>query len=450
MKLVISRRTFIKGGAAITLPTLIPASAFGANERLTVGVIGTGGRSEFLLRIVRDTKLNIAAICDVDTQRIRRIREMHPDLGAACVQYSDYRELLDTRNDVDAVIVATPDHWHTVICKHAIETGKHIYCEKPLTRTVAEARELRQLAHAHTNLITQTGNQGTSSIPYRRSVDILRSGLIGSVRDVVGALKYQANAITAPVGADPIPEELNWDFWCGPSSLRDYKKGIYHPFKWRHWYDFGGGVLSDFGSHIFPVAMEGLQLGDSERIDIKGEGLGMDGIPIWAQVNWHYPVRGTLPPVTLQFCFGKGHGTPPEKMVAPLKETFGAMRDGIMLFGDKGTLFLGPWNSEAYIKFNDEPKFKGIANHPAVKAVPELLPKPPVGGHVQAWVDGIRTGKQTYSSFDFGARLAELANLGVVACRTGNGFNWDGAKMMADDAQAMKFISQQNRKCNWL
>lgn len=433
----------------LSLAGLTPSIGFGEEKvRLGIGCIGMGGQMDGLIRWANNVGGRIDAICDVDTEQMKKMKETRPEICGNSRVYADYRELLKNEKEIVGVIIATPDHWHAPIIKCAMAAGKHVYCEKPLTHTVSEAREIRELARNRPSLITQTGNQGTSCVTHRRAVDLLLSGALGQVREVIVSMDYAGNAISAATVADPIPEGLNWDFWCGPSVCHAYKTKIYHPFHWRRWNDYGGGVLADFGSHILPTAVVGLKLVDPLRVDVEGEGLGMDGIPTLAQVSWSFPKRGDLEPLTLRYLLGRNGGEPPAKMSEPLKKTFGQMRNGIMFFGEKGTLNMGPWNEDAYLCMNNEEKFMGLQKHPLMETIPNVMPKPT--GHMNDWIDGIKSGTQTYASFELGSRLSEICNLGLVACLSKTGFDWNAQSMTTGNPAADAFVKPPVRACGWL
>ena len=271
----LSRRQFVGSAAAlgIGVPTILPSHVLAgasANERLTFACIGMGGQMRgYLIPELAKIDQEIVAICDVD-QRQRDSALQIKGLTKARA-YHDYRELLDKETGVDAVVIGTPDHWHVPICQAALESGKHVYCEKPLAHSVAECRDLERLAKNHPQLATQTGNQGCSTEGFRRSFEVIRSGLLGNITEVHvwHPAHSWPNGVDRPEKGDPIPAGLDWDFWLGTAPARHYNDGIYHPAKWRGWYDFGGGSLADFCCHGFQLAYRALDLGaaDPDRGD---------------------------------------------------------------------------------------------------------------------------------------------------------------------------------------
>jgi hypothetical protein len=252
----------------------------------------------------------------------------------------DYRKLLESEKSVDAVVVAAPDHWHARICQAAIEAGKHVYCEKPLTHSLAESRLIRELSRK-AKVVTQTGNQGSAATPLRRGIEVIQAGVLGQVRQVHAWHPPHGwpCGIDRPSGRDAPPAVFDWGFWIGPAPMRPYKSDIYHPIKWRGWYDFGGGSVADFCCHAFNLPVRALNLTYPEKIEISGTGMGKESFPT-----------------------------------------------GCLIVGDKGTLSAGLWNDECTLKLKDEPKFRGVMNHHAVRA------KRRPGGGDQALRNSARRG----------------------------------------------------------
>ena len=239
MTLQCSRRRFVQSAAAVGIgvPTILPSRVLAApspNERLSFACIGMGGQMRnYLVPELGKIDQQIVAICDVDQRQVDSAVKAKGLTQART--YHDYRELLEKETGVDAVIVATPDHWHVSICQAALESGKHVYCEKPLAHSVAECRSLEQLAKHHPQLATQTGNQGCSTEGFRRSFEVIQSGLLGEITEV--HVWHPAhgwpNGVDRPASSDPIPKGLDWDFWLGSAPARPYKDAIYHPAQWR-------------------------------------------------------------------------------------------------------------------------------------------------------------------------------------------------------------------------
>jgi predicted dehydrogenase len=445
----LSRRHFLSTtGCAISVPLLLPTGIRGApaNEKLNIGFIGMGGRIQGLVKHLLGKGHNAAAFCDVDLPRTDAAKGRFKAPQARA--YRDYRELFDKEKSLDAVVISTPDHWHAPIIKRAFEAGTHIFCEKPLTHTVAEAREMRELARK-SKVITQTGNQGSASANLRRSIELIEAGLFGQITDVhIWHCPHPWPGDTRNLDqADPVPEGFDWDFWCGPSRMRPYKKGVYHPFKWRGWFDYGNGFVGDFCCHAFNMPVRALKLEYANRIEVTGTKLGHDCCPASSRIRYRFPARGKLGPVTIHVYDG---GMYPENgELDVLLPTFGKRpRVGCLLIGEKGHLSAGLWNTECYVKLTGEKKFLHAGKHEAAKAVPESIPRSP--GHMEDWVNAIYSKAETYSSFDFGGQLTEIGLSGNVALRMQRDIDWDGPNMRVPGApEADRYIRKKNR-AKWL
>ncbi len=389
----------------------------------------------------------IVAICDLDEKQIALAHD-RGDNAVGAKPYGDYRKLLDDAASFDAVIVATPDHWHAPLCKAFIKAGKHVYCEKPLTRTLAEARELRELVRANPKVITQLGNQGSADSSLRRSVELIRAGALGQVTAVHAWLSNSGPGASRPAGEDPIPVGFNWDFWCGPSPYRPYKSGVYHPFNWRNWFDFGGGPLADFTCHIFNTALRSLDLTYATKIETTGEELGKESYAHSTHLQMHFPARKQLDSgrdlVPLIVHWYDGGRLPDDEL---LKDLHGAKtkrpEHGCLFVGEKGVIFTNPWNSDVVIKLQDETAFQDINHHEATKAVPITLARNV--GHMQEWVNAIKGQGKTSSDFDFGGHLTEIGLAGVLAVRVGHEIEWDGVAQKANSPEAKAFVTPQYR-----
>lgn len=441
-----TRRSFLAGASKITLaaavtPMVVPSSVLGADppsDRLNVACIGMGQRMSVLVRNLDARKQNIVAVCDVDANRTGRKKAK---------SYKDYRKLLENAKAFDAVAVGTPDHWHAKICTAAMQAGKHVFCEKPLAHTVAEARALGELAKK-TKVVTQTGNQGSASTNFRRSIELIQAGVPGQIKEIhIWHPKHGwPSGVDRPAGEDKLPSGFDWDFWIGPAPMRPYKTGIYHPRKWRGWYDFGGGSIADFCCHSFSMPVKALGLEYPERIEVSGKGLGKESFAESCTVKFHFPAKGKRGPVTINFY--TGGDMPPQEAMAGMKETFnGPGRTGALVIGDKGTIRAGLWNNQCYLKMKDEKKFLGGFKHPAGKDVPLSIPR--AGGHVEEWIDACmgKNNVKTFSPFEFGAHVTEIGCTGIVALRMQRNIEWDGKAMKVKGApKAEALINPKPRK----
>jgi len=289
-----NRRSFLKtatlaGGAVVFgVPTLLRGQNL--NSKLNIAVIGAGGKG------ASDTDCcsgeNIYALCDVDTRNCAKTLEKYPQAKF----YRDFRVMFDEIGKrIDAVDCATPDHLHAIAESHAMRLGKHVYGQKPLTQTIYEARYLRDLAH-ETGVVTQMGNQGSASDGLRRGVECIQAGIIGQVHEahIWTNRPVWPQGMARPDGSDPVPDTLDWDIWLGPAPARPYKAGIYLPFKWRGWLDFGTGALGDMACHTVNLTFRSLALGYPTEIEATPVGgMNNESYPIGSKIRFQFPARKT-------------------------------------------------------------------------------------------------------------------------------------------------------------
>ena len=325
--------------------------------------------------------VRLAAVCDPDPRQVQRARRDALRRGGeetkSAKSYGDYRRLLDNAASFDAVVIGTPDHWHAPLCKAFIAAGKHVYCEKPLTHSVAEARELRELVR-RSKVVTQMGNQGSASASMRRCTELVRAGALGQVREIydwgIGVAASEGNA----PGVDPIPKGFNWDLWVGPSATRPFVKDTYHPQKWRRWWDFGNGGLADFWCHAFNMPMRALDLGYPDRLVVNLR----DGneVPGKAAVEFHFPAHGSLAPLVF---YWQGEGRPPAALIQPVIDAKKLPTGGLVIVGDKGSIYTSHWNTEGLIRLAGEPRLK---ERPAPSGHAGHSPEPAAGEGARAGI----------------------------------------------------------------
>ena len=388
----------------------------------------------------------IVAICDVDQRQIDSSLQMKGIAGSRA--YRDYRELLEKESDVDGVIIATPDHWHVPICQAALQAGKHVYCEKPLAHSIAECHALEKLAREHPNQATQTGNQGCSTEGFRRSFEVIQSGLLGQITEVHvwHPAHSWPNGVDRPATSDPIPEGLDWKFWLGSAPERPYHEGIYHPGKWRGWYDFGGGSIADFCCHGFQLAYRSLDLGVPTRIEATGLDLGHESYPTRCTVTYDFAAKGNRGPVRMYFYSGENNVPPDEITKAPPATT------GCLIVGSEGTLSAGLWNTDCHVRLKGTNEFRG-ADQPEIARIPRTQPRIDTevlkwdprrtaqgqrprwsqvnNSHMFEWVLACAGDTKTYSPFEIGARITEIGMLGVLALRMQKPIIWDAKTRQA-------------------
>ena len=449
----VSRRRFAQTAAAgLGLPVILPSGLLASqspNEKLSFACIGMGGQMRgYLVPELNKLDQTVVAICDVDQRQLDSALQVNELKQAR--PYRDYRDLLDKESGVDAIIIGTPDHWHVPICEAALKAGKHVYCEKPLAHSVAECRALEKLALSHPKLATQTGNQGCSTEGFRRSFEVIQSGLLGSITEV--HVWHPAhgwpNGVDRPTTSDLIPEGLDWNFWLGTAPARPYNNEIYHPGKWRGWYDFGGGSLADFCCHGFQLAYRALELDAPTRIDATGNDMGHESFPTRCTVTFEFAAKGDRGLVKLIFYSGENNHPPNEVTQGPVDTT------GCLIVGSEGTLSAGLWNTDCNVRLKGAKEFRG-ADQPEVAKITKTQPRIDTevlkwdptkaakgqrprwskvnNSHMFEWVLACAGDAKTYSPFEIGARITEIGMLGVLALRMQKPILWDAENRRATD-----------------
>ncbi len=414
-KPTISRRHFMAASTAASSFFIIPARLRGKNapsNKLNIAGIGIGGMGGGNLS--RCESENIVALCDVDSEYAARTIQKYPDAKV----YKDYRVMFDKEKDIDAVVIATPDHTHAVITMRAIQEGKHVFCQKPLTHTVHEARVVTKAAR-EAGVQTQMGNQGHSSEHIRLLKEWLDDGAIGNVTQVyawtdrpVGGNPWSDFAVKArSEETPPVPESLDWDLWLGPVAYRPYHPD-YHPTKWRAWLDFGTGALGDMGCHILDPAFYALELGSPESIQATSTHwvpeVASETFPRASIVRYKFPARGTKPPVDLTWYDGR--------LLPPIPPEFEQGRkipgSGAFIIGDKGVIVHGSHGAGG-MRLVPEAAMKDYT--PPPKTIPRVE-----GSHEDDWIRACKEGKggtPASSNFNYGGPLTEMVLLGMIAIR---------------------------------
>lgn len=404
------------------------------NEKLNLGIIGAGGRGADNLKDVSGE--NIVALCDVSDINAAKAGSLHP--GARL--YRDFRKMLDAEKSLDGVVVSTPDHMHSTIAIAAMGAGKHVYCEKPLARTIWEARRISQVAR-ETGVVTQMGTQGHAMEGTRRAVEVIRSGAIGEVRELHvwtdRPSGWWPQGVEAPVDLPPVPASLDWDLWLGSALPHPYSPA-YVPFKWRGFYAFGTGAIGDMGVHNLDTAFWALELGLPVSAEVKASAPGTSvSPPEWSIIELRFPARGSRPPVRLTFYDGKK--TPPAELFhgEPIPT------NGSLVVGSKGTLFTRTWhggeNADDMFVLLPRKAFDGFAP-PA-----PTLPRPTE--HHAEWIQACKGGPRSESNFTYAATLTEALLVGLLSVRTGRRIEWDATNMRARGVpEADVFIRPEFRK----
>lgn len=460
----LTRRSFLRGSASLAAASLVPrwvlggASQLPPSERLNVAIIGTGGQGITNLKeLLKHPDVNISAICDVAEfwdnshlyyrhnggrgpaqQVIAEHNRANPQRAQAkCTVHSDYRSMLEkSGRDIDAVLVATPNHVHAVASMAAIRAGKHVYCEKPLTHSIYEARQLARAAR-EARVATQMGNQGHSSEDIRRAVECIRDGAIGTVREVHAWHGGPNRAVPAerPKETPPVPDGLNWDLWLGPAKERPFHPA-YAPLAFHYWWDFGSGMLGNFGCHILDTATWALALEYPALVEASSTRLSEETTPEAATYHYLFPAKGERPPVDL-FWYDGGLRPPRPECLEPQKEL--PQAGGSLIVGDKGAILSGMWSESSRIIPDARRR--------------EYTPPPPTiprsRGHHRDWIEACKGGPPASSNFDYAARLTEIVLLGTVALRNGTTIYWNGPEMKASNAQEAEPLIKGHFRKGW-
>ncbi len=461
-----NRRQFLRtasAGLALSAVTIVPRHVLGGpgqvspGGKLTLAGIGMGGQgTEDMLALQKLPEVQVVAVCDVNregggyqswywaegnerrTSGREPVRRLMDELYAkqrpsgqyrGCRAYSDYRELLE-KEDVDAVMVATPDHTHAVITMAALRRGKHVYCEKPLTYSVDEARQVAEAARK-AKVATQCGNQGQATEAARVTCEIIADGAIGQVREAQvwsGARFWSWPAWEGrPPETPPVPDGLDWDLWLGPAPFRPYHPA-YHPWTWRNWLDFGTGLLGDLGLHKLSTVFKALNLGHPVTVEASATKLSTETYPLGEIVRFEFPARGELAPVTLTWYDG---GLKPPR---PAEFDDDDVLQDVIYIGDKGKLMGNRLIPESRME--------------AYKLPPKTLPRSP--GHYQEWVDACRGGPAAGSNFvDHGALVTEVCLLGNIAVRSQKKLHWDGGQFRFTNDRAANQMLRRECRQGW-
>jgi predicted dehydrogenase len=462
----LTRRQFM-GGAAISTAAfmILPASVLGLrgatspNEKLNIAGIGIGGQGASDLSNME--KENIVALCDVDKNYAGHTFKKY----AKAQQFTDYRKMLEQVKEIDAVMVATPDHHHAFGAMEAIKRGKHVYCEKPLTHSVWEARQLTQAAKA-AKVATQMGNQGQASPDTRRLCELVWSGVIGKVteahiwtdRPSNGLFaEYWPQGVPRPKDTPAVPSTLDWDLWIGPAPERPYHP-IYVPFRWRGWWDFGTGALGDIGCHAMDPVFRALKLGAPTSVQAASTRVNEDSFPLGSMVTYQFPARGAAIQshnyhirgltgaaaggVEMPACklvWYDGGLRPPRPEGLPEGQLMGD--NGRLLVGDKGFILGNKVFPDSCAKDAEQ----------VAKSIPRCEQ-----GHYQEWIDACKGGKPSGSDFAFAGPLAESVLLGNVALRvqlreelTLYRLFWDSANLKFSNLEEANKYLRRDYRAGW-
>jgi predicted dehydrogenase len=432
-------------------PFVVPRHVLGAglqapSDTLAIAAVGIGGMGQHYLEGCQGER--VVALCDLDHRLAGKVFEKYPK----ATRYHDFRKMFDQEaKNFDAVIIGTPDHTHTVILTAALQLGKHIYCAKPVTHTIGEARKVREAVRAAKQLVTKTSVQSSGTEGARRTTELLNAGVIGPVRELHIWCDHPVYpcSVVRPKEAEAPPPGMDWDLWIGPAPFRPYHSA-YHPWRWRPWWDFGSGTVGDMACHTFHAYFNELQLTAPTLVCGRGstrrEGLAtlVDTPECQSHANmvtWEFPARGNLPPLQMHWYDG---GMQPHRPLE-LDRSIRMPASGLLFVGAKGKLmagysggrFLGERGFSGGLLLPEE-KFRDL-QEPAstLRRVPD---------HYGEWTPACKTGARTVCPLEFGCEMTEVALLGALALRTRRVLEWDSARMrVLHDDEADSLVSPAYR-----
>lgn len=432
----LNRREMIRctslAGSGLVFPVANAMAARSPNEKLQIACVGLGNQGRANLEKVSGE--NIVALCDVDDQRTGMFAEKFPK--ATC--FRDFRVMLDKmEKEIDAVVVTTPNHSHATIASAAMRRGKHVYCEKPLTRTVDETRALMGLAE-ESGVVTQMGIQIHASDNYRRTVELIRSGAIGPVHDVHtwwwgrpnGWRRYELT-VDRPSDRPPVPMGLDWDKWIGPAPMRPYHP-CYAPHDWHYWWDFGNGEMGNMACHYMDLVFWALELEYPTVIKAEGPAVHPESTPLWIDCHWEFPARGDRQPVRVHWYHGR---TCPEPVVDLKVPKWSA---GVLFLGRDGML-LADYTRRVLLPAD---RYEGF--EPPEPSTPSSI------GHRKEWIEACKTETPAQCPFSYSGLVTETVLLGNIAYRVGEPLTWDSKSMRFPDNTAANALVCASYRDGWV
>lgn len=481
---LLSRRTFLLGGATAGL-TILPRRVLGGpghvapSDRITLGCIGVGAQgTRVLMGFLKQPEVQVVAVCDVNKESAdysewgagevrskqrqllgnnnwgsdwkgcvcgrepaRRLVEAYyaTQKGSGsykgCASYNDFRELLENEKGLDGVVVCTPDHWHATISIFAMRKGRHVYCQKPMTHSIDEARKMAEVAR-DSKVATQVAIANEASDATRILTEWIAAGVIGGVREIHNwsSRPFWPQGIERPPQADPVPDGFDWDLWLGPAPERPFNHA-YLPFVWRGWFDFGTGAIGDMGCYSFDTLYRVLKLGAPESVEASSTQGHPETYPLASIIHYEFPARGGMPPLKLHWYDGGVRPPRPDELEES-REMRGEEGEGLILVGDGGKIYCGFEGQNP--RLIPEPKMK------AFQPPPDTLTKSV--GHYLEWIAAIKGGEPARANFEFEAPITEAVLLGDVAVRIGKKLHWDSAKMrVTNDSAANDLVSLPKR-----
>ena len=488
----ISRRKFVATATAASFAfTYIPRRVWGANDRLCVAGIGVGGQGGQDIKGVAQAGATVVALCDVDASRARSSIQGFP----AAKVYHDFRIMLEREKGIDAVTVSTPDHVHAMAAMTAMSLGKHVYCQKPLSHSIYEARAMTVAAEYY-GVQTQMGNQAHAGEPIRRAVELVRAGIIGPVREVhawsnrpIWPQGQAALDEREKLAAQAKPDDLDFDLWLGPAAKRSYN-ACYVPFKWRGWWDFGTGALGDMACHIMDMPYWALDLGAPHSVEAESSGSTKETGPMWSTVVYHFSARETVgggtrgaalgpqaaveqPAVKYVWYDGKRDGRPnaPYKLLkqateearrskrsaaAPSNKKESVPIDDpsrwdLLMVGDAGMLLFNRGSSDWVVTPQSRAEQFG--------EIPQTIPRVrgddvgrrgySRGASYAEFIQACLGGSKPLSSFDYAGPFTEVVLLGTLAVRLDKKIDWDAAALKAVNAPEADALIRRQYRPGW-
>lgn len=450
------RRGFIQNAGLAAAGILLANPLLGAEkdkanrpgEGIKVAGIGVGGQGGHNIRACAAAGAQIVALCDVHPGNCKALYKAFPSAPT----YTDFRVMLEKHPEIQAVIIATPDHTHAHIAMACMRAGKHVYVQKPLAHDVFEARRMTEAAREH-KVVSQMGNQGRSGEGIRLIQEWVAAGLIGEVREAHAwtnrPIWPSDSEMDRPAESPPVPEGMDWNLWVGPAPMRPYHPA-YHPGKWRAWADFGTGALGDMGCHIIDAIFVALRLRYPESVEAtvptsytafgKEAKVLAESFPRASIVRYRFPARDALPPV--EMTWWDGGLMPPRPAELDDDMPFGDWGGGCLFVGTKGKITCGC--------YAEKPRLLSAELRAAAKALPKTVPRIPggVGGHEADWLRAIKGGAPACSNFDVSGPLSEAVLMGNLAVRFPNRkLLWDGAAMkVTNNEEANKLVRRVYRE----
>ncbi|MCB0742434.1 MAG: Gfo/Idh/MocA family oxidoreductase [Ignavibacteriae bacterium] len=408
MKKNLSRREFIGTASMATAAfTIVPRHVLGGqgykapSDTLNIACVGIHGKGESDIEALSTE--NIVALCDVDMETGIETRKKHPKAN----QYQDFRVMLEKEKNIDAVSVSTPDHTHAVIAMAAMQRGKHVFVQKPLTKTVYEARKLAEAAKKY-KIVSQMGNQGHAGEGARLVNEWIWDGAIGDISEIKAWTNrpiWPQGELERPKEIPSVPSTLDWNIWLGPAKHRPYHPD-YHPFSWRGWRDFGTGALGDMGAHIIDQPFWALDLGNPKTIQASSTKFSEESFPLASIVTWTFEGKAGKPDI--KFTWSDGNLTPPRPEGIEPGRKLGDDGGGVLYFGTKGHLMHGV--------YGDQPRLIPETFMQSYKRPEKTILRSP--GIHEEWVAAIKNGTKSTTDFEYSARLTELMLLGNIAILT--------------------------------